>query len=148
VADFHVVLTLTFLHFVCLLLDLMRVLIIFLLSEVCLNLALVQEFSRKFECEGQGLLEGLTILLELLCVSDFELLDLLLVLLLGLGEHTVPVLVELLVLLDVRLLDLFLPLLVSEDHLLVVHLELLLLKLSYTILSHFGLYSNQWQRIK
>lgn len=81
-------------------------------------------------------------------MSDFKLLDLLLVLLLGLGEHTVPVLVELLVLLDVRLLDLFLPLLVSEDHLLVVHLELLLLQLSYTILSHFGLYSNQWQRIK
>ena len=81
-------------------------------------------------------------------MTDFKLFDLLLVFLLCLGENTVPVLVELLVLLDVRLLDLFLPLLMREDHLLVVHLELLLFQLSDAVLSHFGLYSNQWQRIK
>jgi len=72
-------------------------------------------------------------------MSDFELFDLDLVLLLGLGEHTVPVQVELLVLLDVGLLDLLLALLVSENHLLEVHVELLLLELSDTILCHFGL---------
>lgn len=72
-------------------------------------------------------------------MSDLELLDLNLVLLLSLGEHAVPVLVELLVLLDMSGLDLFLALLVREDHLLVVHLELLLLELRDTVLCHFGL---------
>ena len=48
-------------------------------------------------------------------------------------------LVELLVLLDMRLLDLLLALLVREDHLLVVHVELLLLQLRDAVLRHFGL---------
>ena len=81
-------------------------------------------------------------------MSDFELFDLDLVLLLGLGEHTVPVQVELLVLLDMGLLDLLLALLVSENHLLEVHVELLLLELSDTILCHFGLCNRKSQRIK
>ena len=63
--------------------------------------------------------------------------------LLRLGEHTVPMLVELLVLFDVRLLNLFLSLLMCEDHLLVVHLKLLLLELSDTVLSHLGLYRGK-----
>ena len=76
-------------------------------------------------------------------MSDLELLDLNLVLLLSLGEHAIPVLVELLVLLDMSGLDLFLALLVREDHLLVVHLELLLLELRDTVLCHFGLYMGK-----
>ena len=52
-------------------------------------------------------------------------------------------LVELLVLFDMSLLDFFLALLVREDHLLVVHLKLLLFELSDAILSHFGLYSRK-----
>ena len=51
-------------------------------------------------------------------------------------------LIELLVLLDVRLLNLLLSLLMSEDHLLVVHLKLLLLQLSDAVLSHFRLYTT------
>ena len=52
-------------------------------------------------------------------------------------------LVELLVLFDMSLLDFFLALLVRKDHLLVVHLKLLLFELSDAILSHFGLYSRK-----
>lgn len=81
-------------------------------------------------------------------MSDFELLDLDLVLLLSIGENAIPVHVELLVLLDMGLLDLLLALLVSEDHLLVVHIELLLFQLSDTVLCHFGLCNRKRQRIK
>ena len=81
-------------------------------GEVGLNFAHVEQLSRELEGEGQVLLETRAILLQLLCVSHLEVLDLGLVLLLGLGEHVVPVRVEFLVLLDVCLLDLFLALLV------------------------------------
>ena len=75
-------------------------------------------------------------------MAHFQLFNFRLILLLRLGQHTVPVLIELLVLLDVRLLNLLLSLLMSEDHLLVVHLKLLLLQLSDAVLSHFRLYTT------
>ena len=47
--------------------------------------------------------------------------------------------VELLVLLDVGLLNLFLPLLVEEHHLLVLHVELLLLQFQDAVLGQLSL---------
>ena len=148
VAVFHVLLSFPLLYFIGLLLHLMRILIVLLLGQVSLNLALVQKLRREFEYKGQCLLKLLAILLQLLCVSNFELFNLDLVLLLGLRQHSVPMLVELLVLLDVCRLDVLLTTLVSKDHLLVVHVELLLLELSDSILSHFSLYNRKRQRIK
>jgi len=148
VAVFHVLLSFPLLYFIGLLLHLMRILIVLLLGQVSLDLALVQKLRREFEYKGQCLLKLLAILLQLLCVSNFELFNLDLVLLLGLRQHSVPMLVELLVLLDVCRLDVLLTTLVSKDHLLVVHVELLLLELSDSILSHFSLYNRKRQRIK
>ena len=80
-------------------------------------------------------------------MSDLQLFDLDLVLLLRLRKHTIPVLIELLVLLNMCLLNFFLALLVREDHLLVVHLKLLFFELSDAILGHFSLYGRKFQRI-
>lgn len=57
----------------------------------------------------------------------------------GLLELDVIVLVEILVLLDVGLLDFFLALLMSEDELLVLHIELLLLQFLDAVLGKLGL---------
>lgn len=68
-----------------------------------------------------------------------KLLNLHLVFLLGLLELHVIMLIEILVLLDMSLLDFLLALLVLEHQLLVLHVELLLLKLLNSILCHFSL---------
>lgn len=51
--------------------------------------------------------------------------------------------VEFLVLVDMSVLDLLLLLLMVEHHLLVVHVELLLFELSYSILGHLSLYTHK-----
>lgn len=68
-----------------------------------------------------------------------KLFNLHLVFLLGLLEFNVIMLIKFLILLDVSLLDFFLALLVLEHQLLVLHVELLLLKLLNSVLCHFSL---------
>merc|ERR1712156_146336 len=68
-----------------------------------------------------------------------KLLQLLLILLLGLGEDAIPMLVEFLVLLDVGVLDFFLALLMLEHELLVLHVEFLLLQLEDAVLGYLSL---------
>ena len=137
--NLHVLLTLLLLQLVGPLLNLMSLLVVLLLRQVCLNLSLVKELGRLFECERERLLKHGPILLQLLSVQDLKLLELLLVLLLRLGENGVPMLIELLVLLDMRLLDFLLALLMSEHKLLILHVEFLLLQLKNTVLRHLGL---------
>jgi len=139
VSHLHMATALFFFDFVGTLLNLMGLLVIFLLSQVLLNLTHVEKLCRLFEFKRQGLLESGSILLQLLGVPDLKLLKLLLVLLLSLREYSIPVLVELLVLLDVSLLDLFLALLMLENELLVLHVELLLFEFKDAVLRHLGL---------
>ena len=73
----------------------------------------------------------------------FKLLDLHLILFLGFGKNCIPMSIELLVLLNVSLLDFFLALLVNEDHLLIFHVELLLLEFKNAVLGKLSLYTKR-----
>ena len=77
--------------------------------------------------------------LQKLRMVHLKLFNLHLVFLLGLLEFNVIMLIKFLILLDVSLLDFFLALLVLEHQLLVLHVELLLLKLLNSVLCHFSL---------
>jgi len=81
----------------------------------------------------------LAIPLQKLRMVHLKLFNLHLVFLLGLLEFNVIMLIKFLILLDVSLLDFFLALLVLEHQLLVLHVELLLLKLLNSVLCHFSL---------
>lgn len=65
---------------------------------------------------------------------------LVLVLILRFGELIVVVPVEFFVLFNVRILDFFLSLLMSENKLLILHVELLLLEFQNSVLGHFCLH--------
>jgi hypothetical protein len=135
----HILLALGLLQVVSALLNLVSFLVVALLSERSLDLAHVEQLSGALELERQLLLQGETVLLEHFGVFVLEFEDLALVLLLGLLELHIPVAVELLVLLDVGVLNLLLLLLVVEQQLLVLHVELLLLQLRNSVLSHLSL---------
>ena len=117
----------------------MRLLIVFLLGQVLLDLAHVEQLSRELESKRKVFLEALAVLLQLLRVSIFKFFNFDLIFLLCFLEYCVPVLIKLLVLLDVGLLDLFLALLMREHQLLEVHVVLLLLQLKNAVLSHLSL---------
>ena len=117
----------------------MRLLIVFLLGQVLLDLAHVDQLSRELESKRKVFLEVLAVLLQLLRVSIFKFFNFDLIFLLCFLEYCVPVLIKLLVLLDVGLLDLLLALLMCEHQLLEVHVVLLLLQLKNAVLSHLSL---------
>ena len=139
VPSIHVCLTLLLLNLVSPNLHLVRLLIVLLLCKILLDLAQVEQLSRKLEGQGERLLKVVSVILELLGVARLEIVNLLLVLALRLLELDVVVAVEVLVLLDVRLLDLLLLLLVLVAEALVLHGELLLFQLLDAVLGHFSL---------
>ena len=117
----------------------MGFLIVFLFSKVHLDLAHVQQLSGALELCRQLLLEVETVLLKSLGVSILKFHYFILILFLGFLQLEVPMFVKVLVLLDMGVLDLLLPLVVLEEHLLVVHVELLLLEFGNSVLSHLSL---------
>ena len=134
-----------FLLLVCLLLHLVRLLVVFLLGQVGLNLAQVEQLSRELESQRKSLFQVLTVLTQLLGLPILQIRDFHLIFLLGLLKDCVPVLVELLVLLDVGLLDFLLSLLMGKHQVLELHVELLLLELKDAVLCQLSLY-RRWTK--
>lgn len=118
----------------------MGLLIILLSGHLLLDLAEVEELSGLLVLGGQGALQVLAVLLEVLRVLLFHGQNLVLVVLLGLLKLIVPVLVEVLVLFDVRLLALLTLLLMHEDEFLLGAVKLLFLELGNPVLGHFSLH--------
>jgi hypothetical protein len=134
----HVLFSLNRLQLLALLLDIMSILILLLLREICLDLLLIQEHGAEFECERKLFLESLSIAFDLLGMSIFKFTKCLSILFLGLQEILVPLLVEFLILLDVSLLTfVFLLSLIAVKFTSGV-LVILTLELGYSVFGHFG----------
>jgi len=103
-----------------------------------LNFLHVQKLRAEFESQWKLVTQNLSVLLDLIGMAVFKLTKSLSILLLSLKQVLIPLLIELLVLLDVSLLTLLSLLSLVEYQLLVSSVIILLLKLSDSILGHFG----------
>ena len=141
-------LALTLFHFIGALLHLVSLLIVLLLGQIGLDLAQVEQFRRKLECDGELLLQGETVLFQGFGVGLLQTFDLALILLLRLLQFKIPMGIKVLVLLKMGILDFLLSLLVGEHQGLHLNVELLLFELSHSIFGHLSLYTQSQQAKK
>lgn len=134
----NVLLSLLFLEIVYTALDLVSLLIVLLLCQVCLDLLKIEQLGRCLECIG-FLLESAPVVLQFFGMTFIHGIQLILISLAQIKQLLVPVGVEFLILFDMRLLAFLTLLLMSERHLLHLALEVLLLELSDAVLGHLCL---------
>lgn len=112
--------------------------LLLLLSEIGLDLLEIQQLWAEFESQWQFLLQNLSILLNLLGMSVFELTKGLSVFFLSLEQVFIPLLIEFLVLLDVGLFTFFSLLSLIENELLVSFVVILSAEFDNSVFGHFG----------